>query len=182
VTRSSKATWVEAGFVLLRDGGQDMLTIERLCEALAKTKGSFYHHFESMDVYLDAILLAWEERNTNAPIEEANRSKDRAARRSSLDSAVKRADSRLDIAVRAWGLRDARARAHVARVDEARVHYLAELFSPAIPRSKRLALGRLQYAAFLGNQQLDPTFTASETKAVEKLLAQAIDHLGRIEA
>jgi AcrR family transcriptional regulator len=177
VARSSKAEWVEAGFVLLRDGGQDMLTIERLCDALAKTKGSFYHHFESMDVYLDAVLEAWEERNTRGPIQEANRSPIGSARRSSLASAVKRLDSRLDIAVRAWGLRDPRARRYVERVDEARIEYLAELMPSNLPRQRRLLLGRLEYAAFLGNQQLDPTFSAPTTKALERLLNQAIAHL-----
>jgi AcrR family transcriptional regulator len=177
VARSSKAAWVEAGFVLLRDGGQDMLTIERLCEALEKTKGSFYHHFESMDLYLDAVLQAWEERNTKGPIEEANRNASRGARRSSLDGAVKRLDSRLDIAVRAWGLRDARARAYVERVDDARIRYLADLMPVELSRQKRLLLGRLEYAAFLGNQQLDPTFSAPETKTLERLLYQAIELL-----
>lgn len=177
MARSSKADWVEAGFVLLRDGGQDMLTIERLCEALAKTKGSFYHHFESMDVYLDEVLDAWEQRNTRSPIQEANRSTSTSARRSSLGSAVKRLDSRLDIAVRAWGLRDARARRYVERVDEARIRYLADLMPARLSSQKRLLLGRLEYAAFLGNQQLDPTFTAPSTKSLERLLSQAIAHL-----
>ncbi len=163
--------------VLLRDGGQDTLTIERLCDALQKTKGSFYHHFESMDAYLDAVLQAWEERNTNAPIEEANRKPSAAARRTTLGSVVKRLDSRLDIAVRAWGLRDARARAYVRRVDEARIRYLAELVPHELPRHKRLLLGRLQYAAFLGSQQLAPTFDDADTKAVERLLKQAMAHL-----
>lgn len=177
MAKSSKAEWVEAGFVLLRDGGQDMLTIERLCEALVKTKGSFYHHFESMDVYLDAVLEAWEERNTRGPIQEANKSPSGNARRSSLGSAVKRLDSRLDIAVRAWGLRDPRTRQYVQRVDEARIQYLAELLPPHISPQKRLLLGRLEYAAFLGNQQLDPTFSAPTTKALERLLNRAIAYL-----
>jgi AcrR family transcriptional regulator len=179
VARSSKTTWVEAGLVLLRDGGQDWLTIDRLCDAIGKTKGSFYHHFASVEAYLDAVLDAWEERNTKGPIEEANRGPDTEARRRTLGSAVKRLDSRVDIAVRAWGLRDARARAYVERVDEARIQYLADLMPAHLPRQRRILLGRFEYSAFLGNQQLDPTFSRSDSKALERLLNEALSLLER---
>jgi len=179
MARSTKESWVEAGFALLREGGQDALTIERLCEALSKTKGSFYHHFENVDAYLDAALEAWEERNTKGPIEEANLGPNTQARRRKLSSAVKRLDCRLDIAVRAWGLRDPRARRYVERVDELRIQYLADLMPEALPRSRRELLGRLEYAAFLGNQQLDPTFSRADTKQLERLLSEVLSVLER---
>jgi len=179
VVRSNKDAWVDAGFTLLRDGGEDALTIERLCAALVKTKGAFYHHFESVDVYLSALLEAWEERNTRDPIAKTEAGETTASRRRALSVAVKRLDSRLDLAVRAWGLRDRRVRERVERVDEMRIQYLASLFPEKVPTRRRELLARLEYAAFLGAQQLDPTFSRRDSRQVERLLVEALAFLER---
>ena len=132
---TNKASWTDAGLTLLRDGGQDALTIAALCEALGRTKGAFYHHFENVELYLEATLGAWEARNTLEPIALANLGESARSRRRALDAAVQRLDSRLDLAVRAWGLRDPRARAFVERVDELRIQYLAGLMPPTLSRA-----------------------------------------------
>jgi AcrR family transcriptional regulator len=174
VARTSKADWIESGFVLLRTEGEHALTIERLCGALGRTKGSFYHHFESADVFATALLDAWEERNTEAPIT-ASREGTHAARRRSLDATVKTLDWALDLAVRGWGLRDKAAREVVARVDARRIAYLESLLPRTLPRAKRRAIATLEYAAFLGAMQLDPLH--AETKPMrdaERLLYEVL--------
>ena len=40
--------WIQAGFALLADGGPNALRIDRLCERLGVTKGSFYWHFTDL--------------------------------------------------------------------------------------------------------------------------------------
>lgn len=151
--RLSPTDWCDAGLSLLRDEGMPALTIERLCEALGRTKGSFYHHFRDLSAFLAMLLSRWEETLTAQPIElaaaEANPRK-RAAR---LDVAVANLDHRLDLAVRAWGLWDGRARAAIARVDARRLAYLTEVYTAGgIDRAKELA--QLEYVAFVGAQQL----------------------------
>ncbi|MFO0548004.1 MAG: helix-turn-helix domain-containing protein [Polyangiaceae bacterium] len=172
--RLTRESWIEAGFDVLRQAGEYALTIERLSTALGRSKGSFYHHFRDMDDYLAAVLSTWEERNTSMPISVAEREPDMRRRRSALDAAVKRLDGRLDLAIRAWGLRDARARAHVAHVDARRIEYLSELLPRSLPRRRRLALARFEYGAFLGAQQLDPALGLPETRDAERLLEQAL--------
>lgn len=56
------------------------------------------------------------------------------------------------------------ARAVVARVDERRIGYLADLAPRHVPRARRELMGRLEDAAFLGSQQLDPDFERAETR------------------
>lgn len=176
MARTSKADWIESGLVLLRTEGEHALTIERLCAALGRTKGSFYHHFESADVFASALLGVWEQRHTEAPIDVASREDTSAARRRTLDATVKALDWPLDLAVRGWALRDPEAREVVARVDARRIAYLESLLPAHAPaRARRTAIATLEYAAFLGAMQLDPGRTRPKPmRDAERLLYEVL--------
>lgn len=151
--RVSPLDWCDAGLRLLRDEGMPALTVERLCGALKRTKGSFYHHFADLDAYLEQLLARWEATLTDLPIEVAAAELDPTRRAARLDSAVARLDHRLDVAVRAWALWDARARRAMERVDARRIAYLAELHR-ARGAAEAEQLAELEYAAFVGTQQV----------------------------
>jgi AcrR family transcriptional regulator len=51
--------WIEAGFAVLADSGPNALRIDRLCERLSVTKGSFYWHFTDMPAYRSALVEEW---------------------------------------------------------------------------------------------------------------------------
>lgn len=51
--------WIEAGFAVLADSGPNALRIDRLCEQLKVTKGSFYWHFSDTSAYRSALIKAW---------------------------------------------------------------------------------------------------------------------------
>jgi AcrR family transcriptional regulator len=51
--------WIEAGFAVLADSGPNALRIDRLCERLEVTKGSFYWHFTDFSAYRSALVEAW---------------------------------------------------------------------------------------------------------------------------
>ena len=57
--RLSVDDWIQGGFALLADGGPNALRIDRLCERLGVTKGSFYWHFADLHAYRTALLEAW---------------------------------------------------------------------------------------------------------------------------
>jgi AcrR family transcriptional regulator len=151
--RASPGDWCAAGLVLLREEGIGAVTVERLCAALGKTKGSFYHHFRDLDAYLVALLARWEEDLTDAVMREAATEEDPRRRGARLDAVVRGLDHRLDVAVRAWGLRDLRVRTALERVDERRIEYLADLHRSSRLPDARIA-AELEYAAFVGAQQL----------------------------
>ena len=47
--------WLLAGQDLLREGGLPAVKLGALTERLGLTTGSFYHHFDNMGAYLDAL-------------------------------------------------------------------------------------------------------------------------------
>ncbi|MGV0634158.1 helix-turn-helix domain-containing protein [Mycolicibacillus trivialis] len=57
--RMSAGDWVQAGFRILAEDGIKALTIQRLCNRLGVTKGSFYWHFADMKTYRSALIEAW---------------------------------------------------------------------------------------------------------------------------
>ena len=57
--RLSVDDWIQAGFALLADGGPNALRVDRLCEHIGVTKGSFYWHFTDLQTYRTALLEAW---------------------------------------------------------------------------------------------------------------------------
>ena len=178
IRRASPRDWCGAGLALLRDEGLDAVTIDRLCAALQKTKGSFYHHFRDLDAYQAALLIRWEEELTEAPIRAVGREPDPLRRGARLDSAVRGLDHRLDGAVRAWALWEPRARAAMERVDQRRIDYLAELHRQRGHQQPRL-LGELEYAAFVGAQQLGLFAAPARAAHLGKALRKALVWLGK---
>jgi len=57
--RLSVADWIQAGFGILADGDPGALRVDRLCERLGVTKGSFYWHFADLAAYRVALVEAW---------------------------------------------------------------------------------------------------------------------------
>ncbi len=151
--QTTKQDWIDAGINLLREEGEHALTIERLCKTLAKTKGSFYHHFGSLPTYQGELLEWWEQELTSKPIDIANQETDPKKRAQKLSETVRKLDHRLDLSIRAWGLRDESVKGFVHRVDQRRLETLTSLHQAA-GHTQAGVLAKLEYISFLGAQQL----------------------------
>lgn len=58
-SRRTVDDWIQAGYSLLAEEGLPSLKIDRLCERLGVTKGSFYWHFTDMAGYRTALVDSW---------------------------------------------------------------------------------------------------------------------------
>lgn len=153
--RKSRQDWIDAGMELLRQEGQQSLTIERLTQALGVTKGSFYHHFGNLANYRQALLHWWEDAFTHEPIRIAWQEQDTKLRAQRLSRAVRDLDHPLEIALRAWGLRDPEVARTVASVDRQRLECLTGLHRDQGHAQAEL-LAYLEYTAFVGTQLIQP--------------------------
>lgn len=150
------------------------MTIDRLCKDLQRTKGAFYHHFADVTVYSDALLAAWEARNTSLAALRGEVHGNRQAARGVIEAAVRGFDVPLERSFRAWGLRDPRVHAFVARIDERRIAFLSTRYAATVPVATRRKLARLEYAVFVGVQQLYPEISAPVARDLERTLAAAL--------
>ncbi|MFJ9780518.1 TetR/AcrR family transcriptional regulator [Amycolatopsis sp. NPDC101161] len=162
----SKRDWLYAGLVLLAEQGAPSVTIERLTERLGLSKGSFYHHFKGMGGFRTALLAHFEAERTTRFMEQAD-----AAPGDRLDALLKLVLAPgpglgLEIAVRAWALQDAEARAVQERVDRTRVAYLTEVSGDA-------GLAQALYLIVVGAGQVVPPLSGPQLKnALELVLGR----------
>lgn len=163
---ASKRDWLDAGLALLAEHGAPAVTIERLAERLGLSKGSFYHHFKGTGGFRTALLEHFEAERTTRFVEEAE-----AADGDRLGVLLKLVlapgpGPELEIAVRAWALQDAEARAVQERVDRTRVAYLTGLSGDA-------GLAQALYLVVVGAGQVVPPLSGRELKnALELVLGR----------
>ena len=72
--------WAKAALRAIARGGIDAVAVETVAAELGATKGSFYWHFSDRDALIQAALDKWEQRRTEAAIEDFEREPDPAAR------------------------------------------------------------------------------------------------------
>ncbi|OBA78144.1 TetR family transcriptional regulator [Mycobacterium sp. 1164966.3] len=58
-SRLTVEDWLQAGYDLLAEHGVRALKVERLCQRVGVTRGSFYWHFEDMESYRAALVESW---------------------------------------------------------------------------------------------------------------------------
>ncbi|HMA36907.1 MAG TPA: TetR/AcrR family transcriptional regulator [Chloroflexia bacterium] len=159
----SQGDWLAAGLHVLVAVGAEGLTVDGLCRRLGVTKGSFYHHFANHHAYTEALLAYWEQEHTLTIIRLSEQAPDPAARLAQLTRLVAAAAPELEIAIRAWALRDPFVRAYQARIDRLRLAYLQEVCLPLARDPEHAAvLARLLYSVYIGAHQMVPPLSADE--------------------
>jgi AcrR family transcriptional regulator len=148
--------WAGAALVAIAQGGVDAVAVETVAAELGATKGSFYWHFKNRDALIQAALDLWEQRGTEAVIEEFEREPDPAIRLKKILAAgfeVGPTD-RAEIALLANPDHPAAVRA-VRRVAERRITYIAEQLEKlgwAPPDALDRAV--LMYYVYVGHLQM----------------------------
>ena len=177
MARRSRKDWIQQGFRILSSEGHVGLTVDALCERLARTQASFYHHFQGGPGYVEDLLAAWERQATDriialgrseAPVKERLRAVNRQA------SELKNA--RLERAIRGWATREPQARRVQDRVDRKRLEFLVELCTERMnnPDAAEM-LARLIQLTLVGAQHVDPPFEGEELYGALRFLDPLFD-------
>ncbi len=175
MTRLGRHDWLDAGLGLLAAGDRRSLTLDRLCEQLGRTKGSFYHHFQDMPTYQLELLERWQRRHTEALIDDAQTAGDPQARSERLRARVAASDLRLERAIRSWAEVEPLARAAVSAVDDRRLRYLGELALARIGDPTRAKIvARIEYAAFVGSVELFADLSVAQRELLSRSLDEAL--------
>ena len=155
-SRFSRTDWLALGLAALAEGGPPGVTIEALCRRAGKTKGSFYAHFPALRAFLATLAEHWRESFTLRLMQEADESEAAGARLIALDKMALSLDFRIEQGMRRLAQLDAGVATICSAVDRERIAYLAGLHGEVGRRPEEaLALARIEYAAFVGFQQLD---------------------------
>ena len=169
--KTGKKAWLAKGFKILKTQGAAGLTIENLTRARNRTKGAFYHHFKNRQDYSCALLELWEEGQANEIIRISKQKKTfDEINQTLVDLSEKAMDPEIEVAIRAWALRDPLARQFQERIDSHRVDFLKEMFAqmPGVqtdtPEAADL-FAMIRYCFYIGSHQIIPTMDEKTYKA-----------------
>ena len=171
--RLNKTDWFAEGLKILSEFAQDKIKILYLCKRLGVTRGSFYHHFVSIDDYVEALMTHWADTNTRDFIKAADQGKTPQERIKILNEMVIKANTSVEAAIRSWSYYHEIVRKKVAIVDQLRMSYLKQIFlDMGMDDPTAQALANLEYALLVGVQQLFPKASVKELEALYQVHQQ----------
>lgn len=133
--RLDAQAWVVAALKELADGGIDSVSVQRLARKLEVTKGSFYWHFRDRDALLDAMLDTWRRKATILVMSRLEQhtatSRERLAGLLAFPfvSPLSTHGADVELAIRLWSRRDARARKVLDEIDHLRLRFIITIFT-----------------------------------------------------
>lgn len=181
--RWRRTDWANLGLEQLSRHGPSGVTVESLCAASGRTRGSLYHHFGDHHEFLLALVALWRERFTEAVIT-AVRNQELSGRTgaSHLNRLAIALDAGVEIGIRQLAAGDGELAARVADVDRRRIDFLTELHLEAgAPSGERArAWAELEYAAFVGSQHMRSLYPPERLSALyrqlDRLVTGAMTH------
>ena len=145
--RHRPGDYFDVALQVLEESGFPALTASALCDRMGITRGSFYHHFESFDAFVDGLLEHWEQtysRDLISLTADVPDLVDKLRRQAELAISLPHG---AEAALRAWGTINSHVAEAQRRVDVLRIKELSRsLAEHGIPADLAAV-----YAAFLLN-------------------------------
>lgn len=165
MAKLSPTDWVKAGINQLKEFGPQGISGEQVARRLDVTRGSFYHHFPSMDHYIELLIQEWETTQTIEVVNKAHEGGEVTEQMMSLMESAWNSDAELEIAMRQWAFSNKRVRESVERADRMRLAYIQAIYTTLVNDGTRgPKLGKLAYYGLLGALHRWPRIGKEELK------------------
>lgn len=162
--RVNKNEWVEAALQTLCSEGHVGLSAERLARKLGVTRGSFYHHFNSMDEFHDAILVQWQLVHTDEVIDQGTHPNPMRELNRLIEHTLNMSMA-LENGINAWAGANTRVADFVAKVEKRRMNRLIELYQAICgDQDKGRRLAKIAYYGLLGAAHAVPRLSQEELR------------------
>jgi AcrR family transcriptional regulator len=173
LARFTRTDWLELATRLLAEEGPSGLVIERLTEAAGRTRGSFYHHFESRDAFLAALIEHWRDKVMEQIAQAYRDDPSPAAIKALLRQSPETLNHRFEREVRRLAASEPVVRAGLKRVDEERICgtvFLRGLVRQGAEDPEAMAI--IQYAVLVGLQWLLDVDEDPRLPAIKRVAAR----------
>lgn len=153
MARLTKADWIRRGIKVLNDEGYAAIKIEHLCVKFSVTKGSFYHHFESISDYEELLLRYWETETLGRIKEVVHSGQNPKDRLSLMIKEVFSLSGKTELSLRAWALHNRSVKKYLDKMDAERIGVTRSLYlEVGVPKERAGELAEFAYTAWLGIQ------------------------------
>ncbi|HYV93539.1 MAG TPA: TetR/AcrR family transcriptional regulator [Chitinophagales bacterium] len=153
MARISKQEWIRKGLKVLSEDGYHAIRIDLLCAKFRITKGSFYHHFNSLEDYERKLLRYWEKETLNGltkVLEEVESPQGKINRMVQWAFSV---SGTLELSLRAWALNNKLVEKLLISMELKRIKMVIDLYvEVGVPRKEARELAELGHAAWIGIQ------------------------------
>lgn len=164
--RGSADIWLDAAYDALVEGGVEAVKIMPLAQRLGLSRTSFYWHFVDREALLAGLITRWQSRNSANLITrtEAAAATITEAVLNLFDCWIRQDlfDSRMEFAIRTWGLTDPALAITLRQVDDARIAAIQAMFArhgylapEAETRARTIYLTQVGYIAMRAEESLD---------------------------
>jgi AcrR family transcriptional regulator len=174
---ATRSDWLQTGLAAVVEDGPNGLRIDRLCQRLGVSKGSFHHHFAGAADFKRSLLAAYEDLVVKAldqAIDQTEAATPRAAL-VGLTAAITGTPGfyrpELEVAMRAWAFSDTEVRAVQERVDRQRLESLYGIWSKILddPAQANTA-ALLPYLVGIGASLVQPPTPPDQLQRIYELL------------
>lgn len=130
-SRLSVDDWLQAGYAIVAEEGLNALKLDRLCNRLDVTKGSFYWHFADMAAYRRALIESWAQLKDEdrSEIEQISDVEPRERLSRMMASLVRPRQWSLERAMREWARSDETVATAVRAADRRTLKAVRQAFS-----------------------------------------------------
>lgn len=147
--------WLDCALSELRDNGYERLKAQPLAKKLGVTRGSFYHHFESLEDFHTRIISHWSNQTTGKIIVTVQQSQDPKTALRELLSRTLQSGEALERAMRSWSTVQPDVAREVEKVDLTRIAFARDLLlNGGIPEKLAAPRAKLLYWAAIGRLML----------------------------
>lgn len=170
MSRFGQSDWLNLGQTLLKTEGPSALTIDRMTTYAGKTRGSFYHHFQSRDAFLEALIEAWQASSLTALSERLQMAESPEEKRVVMRGVSAEWDAAFERQLRFLAAQEPHVAALLATVDDLRIQGLASMIRLLRPDVEDpAAFAFVQYASIVGGQMLLKSSHDPRIPAIRKL-------------
>jgi AcrR family transcriptional regulator len=152
----TRQDWIDRGLEVLAKSGVEAVRVEPLAKLMGVTKGSFYWHFKNREDLLEAIVQDWIAFQTNSIIDRVEHiDSDATSKLRYLFELAIEDDGRVENAIRAWAMNDAKVANVLAEVDRRRLEYTRDLFlAVGFEPLEAMVRARMIYYSLVGESTL----------------------------
>jgi AcrR family transcriptional regulator len=174
VERLTAEHYFREALSVLGEYGSEAMTIAVLCDRLAVTKGSFYHHFGGMPGFVGQLLGYWETEHSERLIAISRAQPDPTLRIMTLTDLAVGLPHAPEAAIRAWGRSNPEVAEVTARVDKRRERHTVDAIAAlGLDRARARLFARIALNVLVGVQQ-------REHPVDLKRLRQMFEELNRV--
>jgi len=169
----TKTDWLDNTLKLLSSQGIDSLKIETICKELGLTKGSFYHHFNNYEDFLNELLEYWNETYTLHIVKEIEKHQDNVLKQIEIiNEMMYSKDLNIEVQFRILGMKDEKVQKYIETIDIYRLEIIKSIQRKLVPKATEEEVDLISsciYSQFIGSLFILPKMPVEKLKKMDDM-------------